>query len=770
VGKSILSGLTIVVVAAGVGLVAGGGSAFAATTPLYVNNTFGAGCSDVGGGSQSKPFCTITAAVAAMAAGQTAQITGVFNERVNVNKSGIVLQASVAGEARVAGPNAGFTIDGQHDVAVVGINVLNVASAPAFVVSNGARVSVVDASVVMAYEATGPAIQLSAVTDSVLNGVKVDGTAVSAGVAVDAATARNVLKGLTVSVGSPAGSVGIDVAGTNNTVVNSSVFGGAVAGIALRPGAAGNTIVNSSVMSGHGVGILNNGATGTAITNNSLDFNCLGGIRVAGASTGVSVQNNVATSNVSSTTGCDPGTPSGPEIGLYDGAAGTTVVDYNAVSRTAAPNSLYWWNGPLGLGGFRAASHQGAHDTDVIDQAHTEDSANSAAPGYQSTDAYGKRREDNPAQPNIGAGPVPYADRGNSEFIPGPYPLVTITADQAANSVTVDASRSVPGYLPIVTYRFDFGDSTGLMSQTSPVATHHYSTPGTYAIEVTAVDVDGYSGTQRQVRSLWPAARTFALLAHDNNRYVSATDGGNMQMRAYQPAIGVSELFDLVKVGGELVALRSRVNGLYFAVNVGPDVPAGSNVVWAWSESTSGDDTLFTITNNADGTISLRSVVNGKYLSSNHGTVMMTADRATIGPWEEFSPVDAANASVSLHAHANGRYVTAETAGANPLIANRAAVGSWETFDLVDAGGGWVALYSRANGLFVTAEAAGNQPLIANRAAIGPWEKFKVIANADGSISLLAGVNNRYVTAESGGNASLIANRTAIGPWEEFDR
>ncbi|MEU7865556.1 PKD domain-containing protein [Dactylosporangium sp. NPDC049140] len=769
-GKSILSGLTTVVVAAGVGLVAGAGSAFAATAPLYVNNTFGAGCSDTGGGSQSKPFCTITAAVAALAPEQTAQITGVFNERVTVNKSTVVLRASAAGAARVSGPNAGFTIDGQHDVAILGINVLNVVSAPAFAVSNGARISVVDASVTMANEATGPAIKLAAVTDSVLNGVKVSGGAVSAGVAVDAATSRTVLKGLTVSVGSPAGSVGVDVAGSNNTILNSSVFGGAVAVVALRPGAAGNTVVNNTVMSGHGVGILNNGATGTAITNNSLDFNCLGGIRVAGASTGVSVQNNVATSNVSSTTGCDPGVPSGPEIGLYDGAAGTTVVDYNAVSRSAAPNSLYWWNGPLGLTGFRAASGQAAHDTDVVDQAHMEDSANSAAPGYQSTDAYGKPREDNPAQPDTGTGPVTYADRGNSEMIPGPYPIMTITADQAANSVTVDASRSALGYVPIATYRFDFGDFTDPVTQTSPVAAHHYSTPGTYGISVTAVDVNGFSGTRQQVKSLWPAARTFALLAHDNNRYVSATEGGNMQMRAYQPTIGVGEQFELVNVGGELVALRSRVNGEYFAVNVGPDVPAGSNVVWAWSESTSSNDTLFTITNNADGTISLRSVVNDKYLSSNHGVSMMTADRAAIGPWEEFSPVDVANAAVSLRAHANGRYVTAENGGANALIANRTAIGSWEQFDLVDVGGGWVALYSRANGLFVTAEAGGNQPLIANRASVGPWEKFKVIANADGSISLLAGVNNRYVTAENGGNSSLIANRTAIGPWEEFDR
>ena len=75
---------------------------------------------------------------------------------------------------------------------------------------------------------------------------------------------------------------------------------------------------------------------------------------------------------------------------------------------------------------------------------------------------------------------------------------------------------------------------------------------------------------------------------------------------------------------------------------------------------------------------------------------------------------------------------------------------------------------AHANSLYVTAENAGAQPLIANRTAIGGWETFGLIHNADGSISLKA-VNGDYVTAENAGAAALIANRTAIGPWEEFD-
>ncbi|MEN3306230.1 MAG: beta-glucosidase [Micromonosporaceae bacterium] len=124
---------------------------------------------------------------------------------------------------------------------------------------------------------------------------------------------------------------------------------------------------------------------------------------------------------------------------------------------------------------------------------------------------------------------------------------------------------------------------------------------------------------------------------------------------------------------------------------------------------------------------------------------------------------------VSFRAHANGRYVTADNAGAQPLIANRTAIGGWEQFDLLDAGNGNVALRAHANNQVVSAANAGAAALIANRAAIGLWETFQLIHNADGSVSLKALVNNNYVTAENAGNNPLIANRTAIGPWEEFD-
>ncbi|HEX4704990.1 MAG TPA: hypothetical protein VH352_22870 [Pseudonocardiaceae bacterium] len=80
-----------------------------------------------------------------------------------------------------------------------------------------------------------------------------------------------------------------------------------------------------------------------------------------------------------------------------------------------------------------------------------------------------------------------------------------------------------------------------------------------------------------------------------------------------------------------------------------------------------------------------------------------------------------------------------------------------------------ISLRAHANGDIVTADNAGASPLISNRTAVGQWEEFDLINNADGSVSFRAHANNDIVTADNAGASPLIANRTAIGPWEEFD-
>jgi hypothetical protein len=87
----------------------------------------------------------------------------------------------------------------------------------------------------------------------------------------------------------------------------------------------------------------------------------------------------------------------------------------------------------------------------------------------------------------------------------------------------------------------------------------------------------------------------------------------------------------------------------------------------------------------------------------------------------------------------------------------------------LDAPAPVISLRAHANGDYVTADNAGTSPLIANRTAIGGWETFTLVHNGDGSVSLQSHANNDYVTADNAGASALIANRTVIGPWEEFD-
>jgi hypothetical protein len=126
---------------------------------------------------------------------------------------------------------------------------------------------------------------------------------------------------------------------------------------------------------------------------------------------------------------------------------------------------------------------------------------------------------------------------------------------------------------------------------------------------------------------------------------------------------------------------------------------------------------------------------------------------------------------ISFQSQTNNLYVTAESAGSQPLIANRTAIGTWEQFDLIDAGSGAVALLSHANGMYVTAESAGAQPLIANRTSVGPWETFDLIVqpNTSGAIALRAHANGRYVSAANAGQGQLIASATQVGGWELFN-
>ncbi|MFC1411991.1 glycoside hydrolase family 88 protein [Streptacidiphilus sp. N1-12] len=128
-----------------------------------------------------------------------------------------------------------------------------------------------------------------------------------------------------------------------------------------------------------------------------------------------------------------------------------------------------------------------------------------------------------------------------------------------------------------------------------------------------------------------------------------------------------------------------------------------------------------------------------------------------------------ASGTYALRARINSRYVTAENAGASPLIARAATAQAWETFDLAVSSGGSVTLRAHADNLFVSAANAGASALIAKAATAQAWEAFTLVANPNGSVSLRAQINGKYVTAAAAGASPLIASAPTIGTWEQFD-
>jgi hypothetical protein len=215
------------------------------------------------------------------------------------------------------------------------------------------------------------------------------------------------------------------------------------------------------------------------------------------------------------------------------------------------------------------------------------------------------------------------------------------------------------------------------------------------------------------------------------------------------------QFYNMVRVGAQGIYISmfdeyGEGNQIAKTAATQAGVPAGSGLLALDEDGTAcSSDYYLRLTN--DG---------GRMLK---GQIALTATRPTQ------PTISSTTTAVSLRSLANGMYVTADNAGASPLIANRTAIGAWEQFDLPSPSSGHIALQAHANNMYVTADNAGASPLIANRTAIGTWETFQLVRNSNGTVSLLARANNMYVTADNAGASPLIANRTAIGTWEQFD-
>ncbi|GIF53659.1 hypothetical protein DFJ67_2531 [Asanoa ferruginea] len=265
-----------------------------------------------------------------------------------------------------------------------------------------------------------------------------------------------------------------------------------------------------------------------------------------------------------------------------------------------------------------------------------------------------------------------------------------------------------------------------------------------------------------------PSLGVSQLFALVNYRYVLPTNAGPGTPVDTVRADTISPIeqtkLEFLDAGDGYIAIEQPANKSLLSV-----VSDTEPLRWQFHDYV-GDAQRFRLVTNADGSVSLRAKLNGKYVTAEKaGKQPLYANRAAIGPWEKFTRYAVGAGPAPILALVNSGFVTAESAGKKPLIANRGDAALWEFFFVEDLGNGKVALKSLVNGKYVTAESAGKKPLIANRAAVGPWETFTLVSNADQTQSLRAQVNGKYVTAEKAGAQPLIANRAAIGPWEKFN-
>jgi parallel beta-helix repeat protein len=491
---------------------------------LYVDGS-SPSCSNSGSGAQGAPFCTIGAAVAKVAPGQTVQVAGgTYSEKVSISKSGtatapITFSAAPGATVTVTGGTNGFVISGRSWVTVNGFTVTNT-SDYGITVSNSTFITISNNDVSHAgFRTSGMTrggIRLNNSTDSLIVGNKSHDNSY-AGIMVVGGSTRNEVRG-NETFGNARGferaAPGIRIyQSPANVVDNNITHDNEDSGIESYSGANDTLIYNNVSFNNGDHGIDDLRTTGQRIIGNTVYKNVTAGINLEGNSTGGTIRNNICVDNGIRS----PRTHS--DIRVENGSTAGTTVDYNVVYLTT-PDTLLIWSSVsyTKLAAFQAASGQmshglnadprwrdiGARDFHLGAGSPAIDYADSATSGQPALDAEDHPRVDDPATVDTGAGPRTYDDAGAFEFQPSsldvpPSASLTVTPSSgpAPLTVTADASGSTDtDATPIASYSFDFGDGSATVGpQAGASAGHSYAAAGTYTVTMTVTDTGGKSST-----------------------------------------------------------------------------------------------------------------------------------------------------------------------------------------------------------------------------------------------------------------------------------
>jgi parallel beta-helix repeat protein len=352
-------------------------------TTLYVNGA-SASCSNSGAGTQTTPFCTISAGAAKAVAGQTVQVAAAtYNEAVTVPKSGtagapIVYSAS---GATVTGGVNGFKLSGKSYVTIHGFTVTKT-SGVGILVSSSSHVTIDGNNVSVAGQRTSgltqKGISLSGTTAStVSNNVTHDNS--DAGIGISSASNGNTISG-------------------NESYANARGFSRAAAGIDLR-NSTGNLVIWTN--GDHGIDV--HATNDASVVANTVYKNYDSGIEMTG-----SLRTYLA-NNISADNGINSARTSG-QLRADATSAPSTVADYDLLNQSAPLGSktvFIDWAGTkyTTLAKFTAATGQETHgiqaapqfagpptDLHLTSGSPAVNSGNNGASGEPSTDADGTSR------------------------------------------------------------------------------------------------------------------------------------------------------------------------------------------------------------------------------------------------------------------------------------------------------------------------------------------------------------------------------------------
>ena len=418
---------------------------------------------DTGTGTAADPYCNLQDAVDAAKSGDTIEVDGsvgqFWNQPVTITTSNLSI-IGISTQSWLAGP---LTLDGVSNVKISNMML------------DGLDGTGTDVAI---ENSTGVTIDSSYVGGSfgAYKGISIDGRS------SDIAITRTYVD-----------------SGANKTT------GGA---ISIASGAeniqiAGDLIANSSVSA--------TDVSGLEITGDTIQRGCSTAVDIEGASTGVTVENNVLEDADSGTTNgigdaqcLSGGYGWAPDVTVAAAAAGGVTADYNDFDvqpgDTTAP---YAWAGASysTTSAFTAVTSQGSHDTNDTtefvpvylrdnesnnmaatpgQQSPADGSADTGAPGELTSDYYGHS---------------PYDTRGAIQ-VTGPNPNLGVSVaggDTSAFGVGLTATPTdYSKGTDDLTITVNWGDGTqSAISDdqgTAEPASHTYRTLGTYTITVTVDD------------------------------------------------------------------------------------------------------------------------------------------------------------------------------------------------------------------------------------------------------------------------------------------